>query len=395
MSRDPRHDILFEPVRIGPKTLRNRFYQVPHCTGFGVEKPWTQAAFRGMKAEGGWAAVCTEYCSINPESRRDAVRLGAAVGRRGRARAVADDRRGARARRAGRRRAVARRRVRRGPGVAARRSWRRARSRATSSSVVVPKAMDKHDIRRAQHDWVAAATAGARRPASTSSTCTARTPTCRRSSSPPSTTAAPTSTAARSRTARGSGWRRSSWSRRRSATTCAIAVRIAADTLDAVGRADPRRGSRSSARPTTGRPVGRRHRRRCGRGRLDSGPSRFFDQGYQLEWTGRAREATDKPIVGVGRFTDPDLMADLVRGGTVDLIGAARPSIADPFLPVKIERGPLRRDPRVHRLQRLLLARRSAAAIWAARRTRRPARSTAAAGIRSGSSRPQTPTGTC
>ena len=39
MARDPRHDILFEPVQIGPKTLRNRFYQVPHCTGFGSEKP--------------------------------------------------------------------------------------------------------------------------------------------------------------------------------------------------------------------------------------------------------------------------------------------------------------------------------------------------------------------
>ena len=39
MPRDPRHDILFEPVQIGPKTLRNRFYQVPHCTGFGSEKP--------------------------------------------------------------------------------------------------------------------------------------------------------------------------------------------------------------------------------------------------------------------------------------------------------------------------------------------------------------------
>ena len=30
-----------------------------------------------------------------------------------------------------------------------------------------------------------------------------------------------------------------------------------------------------------------------------------------------------KPIVVVGRFTDPDRMADVVRGGTVDLIGAA------------------------------------------------------------------------
>ena len=48
VPRDPKHDILFEPVRIGPKTLRNRFYQVPHCTGFGSEKPGSQARFRGM-----------------------------------------------------------------------------------------------------------------------------------------------------------------------------------------------------------------------------------------------------------------------------------------------------------------------------------------------------------
>ena len=76
-----------------------------------------------------------------------------------------------------------------------------------------------------------------------------------------------------------------------------------------------------------------------GTGRLDSGPSRFFEQGYQMEWSGRARQATEKPIVVVGRFTDPDRMAELVRGGTVDLIGAARPSISDPFLPKKIEEG--------------------------------------------------------
>jgi len=44
--RDPRHDILFEPLTIGPKTLRNRFYQVPHASGFGSVKPRTQAAFR-------------------------------------------------------------------------------------------------------------------------------------------------------------------------------------------------------------------------------------------------------------------------------------------------------------------------------------------------------------
>jgi dimethylamine/trimethylamine dehydrogenase len=68
MARDHKYDILFEPVKIGPKTLKNRFYQVPHCNGFGSEKPGSQAYFRAMKAEGGWGAVCTEYCSIHPES---------------------------------------------------------------------------------------------------------------------------------------------------------------------------------------------------------------------------------------------------------------------------------------------------------------------------------------
>ena len=68
MTRDPRYDVLFEPIRIGPKTMRNRFYQTPHCSGLGNEYPLSQAYMRGMKAEGGWAVVNTEYCSIHPES---------------------------------------------------------------------------------------------------------------------------------------------------------------------------------------------------------------------------------------------------------------------------------------------------------------------------------------
>ena len=35
MARDPRYDILFEPVQIGPVTAKNRFFQVPHCNGMG------------------------------------------------------------------------------------------------------------------------------------------------------------------------------------------------------------------------------------------------------------------------------------------------------------------------------------------------------------------------
>ena len=54
MKRDPRYDILFEPVKIGPVTAKNRFYQVPHCTGMGYMMPKTLAAMREVKAEGGW-----------------------------------------------------------------------------------------------------------------------------------------------------------------------------------------------------------------------------------------------------------------------------------------------------------------------------------------------------
>ena len=68
MRRDPRYDILFEPVQIGPVVARNRFYQVPHCCGMGYQKPNTAAAMRGMKAEGGWAVVSTEECDIHHTS---------------------------------------------------------------------------------------------------------------------------------------------------------------------------------------------------------------------------------------------------------------------------------------------------------------------------------------
>ena len=70
--RDPRHDILFEPLQIGPVTAKNRFYQVPHCTGMGWRRPNALAAMRGIKAEGGWGVVNTEYCSVHPTSDNEA-----------------------------------------------------------------------------------------------------------------------------------------------------------------------------------------------------------------------------------------------------------------------------------------------------------------------------------
>ncbi|MBL9054150.1 MAG: NADH:flavin oxidoreductase, partial [Tabrizicola sp.] len=66
--RDPRFDPLFQPLKIGPVIAPNRFWQVPHCTGMGHLRPATLAAMRGMKAEGGWGVVNSEYCSIHPTS---------------------------------------------------------------------------------------------------------------------------------------------------------------------------------------------------------------------------------------------------------------------------------------------------------------------------------------
>ena len=62
------HRMLFEQVKIGPKTAKNRFYQVPHCHGMGHRWPRTMAEMRGVKAEGGWGVVCTEECSVHPSS---------------------------------------------------------------------------------------------------------------------------------------------------------------------------------------------------------------------------------------------------------------------------------------------------------------------------------------
>ncbi|MGZ8756233.1 MAG: oxidoreductase, partial [Acidimicrobiia bacterium] len=66
--RDSRYDILFEPVAIGPRTARNRFFQVPHCNGMGYRDPSALAEMRGVKAEGGWAVVSTEEVEIHPSS---------------------------------------------------------------------------------------------------------------------------------------------------------------------------------------------------------------------------------------------------------------------------------------------------------------------------------------
>jgi dimethylamine/trimethylamine dehydrogenase len=337
--RDERHDVLFEPLRIGPKTIRNRFYQVPHCTGFGVDKPFTQADFRGIKAEGGWGAVCTEYCSISPESdewpyfsaklwdKEDVRSLGLMV--------EAVHAHGA----------LAGVELWHGGALVLGRESRLAPLAPSQLAndhlgVSVPQAMTAADIRRVRDDWVAAARRAREAgfdivyaygshgylPTQFLSTRTNR----------------------RADAYGGSFENRARFwlelieaMRDAVGDQMAIAVRIAADGLDSAG-VDPEEGwafIRAADHLvdlwdlSVGAVEGAR--------RLDSGASRFYREGYQaeLEWTRRARQATAKPIIGVGRYTSPDLMASLVTSGVQDLIGAARPSIADPFLPVKVEQG--------------------------------------------------------
>ncbi len=72
---------------------------------------------------------------------------------------------------------------------------------------------------------------------------------------------------------------------------------------------------------------------------IDSRTSRFAPEAAQEPFVAGVKRLTSKPVVGVGRFTSPDTMVAQVTRGLLDLIGAARPSIADPFLPRKIEEG--------------------------------------------------------
>jgi dimethylamine/trimethylamine dehydrogenase len=74
---------------------------------------------------------------------------------------------------------------------------------------------------------------------------------------------------------------------------------------------------------------------------LEMGVSRFTQEGALEPYMAWVKSATTKPVVTVGRFTSPDTMVSQIRRGITDLIGAARPSIADPFLPRKIEEGRL------------------------------------------------------
>jgi dimethylamine/trimethylamine dehydrogenase len=338
VTRSPRHDVLFEPLAIGPKTLRSRFYQVPHCSGFGTQKPLSQAALRGVKAEGGWAAVCTEYAPVSADSdsmpsvsarlwddedARNLALMCEAVHRHGSLAGVELHHEGM----------IANPRESRWPAVGPSQI-----ANVAYPDGAAPKEMDIDDIRRVQRDWASAAIRARDIGFDIVYVQGAHSALLAQFLSP----------RLNRRTDRYGGSlenRARLWLetlelvRKAVGDDCAIAARLAVDALGPWGATldDGLRFVELADHLvdlwdiTVGAIAGFE--------RLDSAASRFFGEGYELQWTRQVRAVTDKPLIGVGRFTNPDTMADLVRRRDLDIIGAARPSIADPFLPKKIEEG--------------------------------------------------------
>jgi dimethylamine/trimethylamine dehydrogenase len=342
VARDPKYDILFEPIDLGPKTLKNRFYQVPHCIGAGSEKPGFQAYHRGMKAEGGWGACCTEYCSIHPES-DDTSRVSARIWDEGDVRNLA-----AMCDKLHEHGALAGIELWYGgphaPCMESRATPRGPSQIASDFELnIFPRYMDQDDIETVQQMYVDAAIrardagfdivyvygAHAYLPFQFLSPFYNRR----------------TDKYGGSFENRARFWRESLIKVKEAVgDDCAIASRFAVDHL--LGPTSIQVGE-----------DGIRFVEYCddvvdlwdftvgdiAEWGQNAGPSRFFEENHEAPYTGqiKAGDHTNKPVVGVGRITNPDTMVAIIKSGQFDIIGAARPSISDPFLPNKIDEGRL------------------------------------------------------
>ena len=329
------YDLLFEPVRIGPVTAPNRFFAAPHATGHGFSLPAGSTALRAMKAEGGWGTVAVQITEVSQDSdmaNHPIERIWDDVYLDQHAKQVdAIKAHGALA------------------AIELAHGGMRARNFATGGPVIGPsdlpilrpempvqaRAMDKSDIRefRRAHKKAAqnAKDVGydilyvyAAHDISLLSHFLSR------------------RTNFRSDEYGGSLENRARLLRE-----------VLEDTLEVAA------GERAVALRFGVHEPGAKHAMTYdGEGRevvemladlpdlwdvnisgwsADSATSRFTEQGYQLEFTSFVKTITDKPVVGVGRFTSPDTMVSVIKSGKLDLIGGARPSIADPFLPNKIK----------------------------------------------------------
>ena len=332
---DPRYAILFEPVAIGPVTARNRFYQVPHCNGMGYRDPSAVAAMRGVKAEGGWAVVCTEQVEIHASSDinpfielrlwddRDIPMLALMadkVHEHGSLAGIELAYNGLN-----------------GPNLYSREVPMAPTALPVASFTYDPvqaRVMDKEDIRNVRRWHVNAARRGR----------------------------AAGFDLVYAYAGHALGFFHHFMSRRYNQRSdeyggslenrIRILREVLTDIKDAVGHdcgvpcrisLDELLGPDGLERDEVEDMIGMLAELPdlwdvCLAGwENDSRTSRFSEEGAQEPYFERIKQLTAKPVVAVGRYTSPDRMASLVKRGVLDMIGCARPSIADPFLPKKIE----------------------------------------------------------
>lgn len=334
--RDPRYDVLFEPVKIGPVTAKNRFYQVPHCNGGGYRDQSAAAEMRRVKSEGGWGVIFTEQVEIHHSSEitpfielriwdEDDMpglsKMADAIHSHGALAGIELAYSGAN-----------------GPNLYTREvpmAPMHSPILTFTSDPVQARAMDREDIRNLRH-WHRLAYKRAKR-AGYDILClygahgfgiiqhflSRRT------------------------NQRGDEYGGSLENRARLlkellsdardevGDSCAVAVRLSLEEFGEQGF------SNAELRDLVGLHAELPDVWDFAHGTWEacSGTSRFKPEAAQEDLIRGIKQLTLKPVVGVGRFTSPDLMVRQIKQGILDFIGAARPSIADPFLPNKIDEG--------------------------------------------------------
>ena len=337
MTRDPRYDILFEPMQIGPVTAKNRFYQVPHCNGGGYRDPSAAAKMRRVKAEGGWGVIFTEQCEMHHTSEITPfielrlwddgdipmlAKMADGIKEHGALAGIQLAYSGIN-----------------GPNLYSREVPLAPTAlpiRTFTNDPVSARAMDKQDIKDLRRWFVNAFKR---------SKIAGFDLVCLYGAHGFGIFQHFLSTATNHRTDEygGSLENRSRFARE-----------VVADFRDAVGDSmgltlrvslDETIGDLGFSNAEV-REFIEMHNDlpdlwdlAHGTWEDCSGPSRFKEEAAQQELVEGIRALTSKPIVGVGRFTSPDVMAKQIKSGILDFIGCARPSIADPFLPKKIEEG--------------------------------------------------------
>jgi len=334
--RPSRYDILFEPVQIGPKVAKNRFYQVPHCNGGGYRDPSAVAEMRRTKAEGGWGVIFTEQTEIHQSSEitpfieqrlwddRDIpalARMAEAMKSHGALAGIQLAYSGINGPNLYTREVplavtggpiltftadpVQARTIDRDDIRDIRRWFRNAVRRAQAAGFDLVCFYGAHGFGIFQH-FLSRATNG------------------------------------RSDEYGGSLENRSRFVREVVAEAreemrgeMAITLRLSLHEAGALGFSNAEVRDFIAMNSDLPDLWDLAH----GTWESCSGTSRFVPEAAQEDLVRGIKDLTRKPVVGVGRFTSADEMVRQVKDGVLDFIGAARPSIADPFLPKKIEEG--------------------------------------------------------